>query len=254
LLIKGAQIVTTLSPDNPLVAATRGQVRGTDNSGHVFTTARLPRSSGATNDSSVLLRISRATAHVDTIARLLAVSTRSQTAGANGTFSFSMPTFGTAEEAIPFADGWVAVVRLSPYRVDWLNPNGSWVLGSRLPVASIPMDDREKRDYLQRTADATGAVVKPIESITDWPKEVPLYLSPARLLAAPDGRLLVARMPSADYPGTRYDVINRHGTIDGQLAMPANEKVVSFGSKAAFIVVTDSDGIQKLRRHPWKIR
>jgi hypothetical protein len=252
LLFDGARVVATLSPVAPMVAATKPTARGTDTLGHVFTAGTIAGQDGPMGDSIALLRVSRATGQVDTLTRLKAVVAR-QTSERDekGFVSFTVPTVRTAEEALPFPDGWVAVIRLDPYRVDWRSPGGRWTLGAALPVPVVRMDDREKRAYVERIANATGQVVKPPESITDWPATVPPYQSPSPLFASPDGRAIIPRLPSADHPETRYDVVSRLGVLESQLTMPPNERIVGIGAKSVYVAVTDNDGIQRLRRHPW---
>jgi hypothetical protein len=252
LLFDGPRVVATLAPDNPAVAATRGLSRGADALGHVFSAEFVAGRNGPIGDSTALVRVARATARTDTLTRLKALVPRQASApDAKGFFEFTMPTIGTAEEFEPFLDGWVAVVRVDPYRVDWRSPDGRWTNGASLPFPIVRMDDGEKRAYVARIAKATGKAAAPVESIKDWPANVPPYKSPAVLLAAPDGRVLVPRLASADHPETRYDIVNRRGLLDGQLTMPPNERIVSFGAKSAYVAVTDDDGIQRLRRHPW---
>jgi hypothetical protein len=211
---------------------------------------------GPIGDSTLLFRVSRATARVDTITRLRAlVARQTSERNAEGYFSFAMPTIGTAEETLPFADGWVAVVRIDPYRVDWRSPDGHWTKGAALPLRVVRMDDREKRSYVERVARSTGNPVTPPDSITDWPATVPPYQSSNRsltfLLASPDGRVLIPRLASVDSPEARYDIVNRRGGLDGQLTLPSNQRIVSFGATSVYVAVTDDDGIQRLRRHPW---
>jgi hypothetical protein len=256
LVFDGSRVVATLAPDNPAVAAAKGTARGADVFGHVFSAGTIAGENGPIGDSTLLLRVSRATAHVDTITRLKAlVARQTSERNAEGYFSFVMPTIGTAEETLPFADGWVAVVRVDPYRVDWRSPEGSWTKGAALPFTIVRMDEREKRAYVERIAIATGNPVMPPETITDWPATVPPYQSSNRnltfLLASPDGRAVIPRLASADHPETRYDIVNRRGVLDGQLMMPSNERIASFGAKSVYVAVTDDDGIQRLRRHPW---
>ena len=153
---------------------------------------------------------------------------------------------------MPFADGWVAVVRADPYRVEWLTRDGLWIRGAPLPFQSIRVDDKEKRAYLERSAAAVGKDSSPRDSITDWPSTLPPYRSPIVLLAAPDGRLLVPRLPAADRPETRYDVVNRRGTLDGQLVLSPNERIAGVGASSVYVAVSDDDGIQRIRRHAWR--
>jgi len=116
------------------------------------------------------------------------------------------------------------------------------------------MDDKEKRAFMARRASSTGKTPSPPDSLPDWPATVPPYRSPVQLLAAVDGRLLVPRLATADHPEMRYDVVNRRGTLDAQLVLAANARIVGFGSGAAYVSVTDDDGIQRLRRHHWPPR
>jgi hypothetical protein len=69
------------------------------------------------------------------------------------------------------------------------------------------------------------------------------------ILAAPDGKLWIARVVSATENGTRYDVVDRRGALAGLLMLPENARVVGFGAKAVYVAVTDDDGIQHLSRH-----
>ncbi len=253
LVFSGARIATTLAPDAPAVAALKGITRGVDTLGYAYS-ADFVRGGGSRpiGDSTVLIRVARASGRVDTIAKLAAlVPRRTSAPDKNGFFSFSLPTIAAADEAVPFPDGWVAIVRTEPYRVEWRTSDGRWVRNGPLPFTAVRMDDKEKRAYMERLANATGKTPSPPDSITDWPATVPPYRSPLVLIAASDGRVLVPRMPTADHPETRYDVVNRRGTLDGQVVLPPNERIVDVGGASVYVGVTDDDGIQRLRRHPW---
>jgi len=254
LMFDGPRIVATLPPDAPAVAATKGLVRGVDARGYVYT-ADFVAAGNRLGDSTVLLRVSRATGRTDTIARLSALVAR-QTSARNkdGFFEFAIPAVATAEEVVPFGDGWVAVVRMNPYRVDWRAPDGRWTRGAALPFQAVTMDDKEKRAYMERLAATRAQPVAPVESITGWPPSVPPYQSPIVLLTAPDGRLLIPRMPSADHPEMRYDIVNRRGVMDGQLVLSPNARIVGFGAGSAYVAAANDDGIQHLERYPWKLK
>ena len=176
---------------------------------------------------------------------------RTSAANKDGYFSFSIPTLEAADEAVPFADGWVAVVRTDRYRVEWRSPDGRWIAGTPLPFTAIRVDDKEKRAHMARLAAVSGKTPSPPDSIGDWPATLPPYRSPVLLLASPDGRLLIPRLPTAEHPEARYDIVNRRGALDGQLVLATNERIVGFGAGTAYVAVTDDDGIQRLRRHPW---
>lgn len=252
LMLDGARIVATLAPDAPAVSAVRGIARGTDERGHVYSADFVASGGRPVGDSTVLLRVTRKTGAVDTLAKLKAlVPRRASTAERNGFFSFSLPTLEAADEAVPFADGWVAIVRANPYRVEWRSADGRWTRGAPLPFVAVRADDKEKRAHMARLAAPTGKTPSPPDSIGDWPATLPPYRSPALLLASPDGRVLVPRLPLADRPEARYDVVDRRGALDGQLVLATNERIVGFGTASVYVSVTDDDGIQRLRRHAW---
>ena len=255
LLFDAARIVATLAPDAPGVATTKGISRGVDEVGNVYSAEFLPGGNRPIGDSTALMRVKRSSGQADTVTRLKAlVPRRTSSANKDGYFEFSLPIAAMADEAVPFADGWVAVVRSEPYRVEWRAADGRWIRGAPLPFTAIRMDDKEKRAFMARLAASTGKTPSPPDSIPDWPATVPAYRSPVLLLAASDGRLLVPRLATADNPETRYDVVNRRGALDAQLVLAANERIVGFGASSVYVSVTDDDGIQRLRRHPWPPR
>lgn len=267
LMLDGDGVVTTVPPDAPAVEHLRTPI-GADSLG------RMLGVGGAVNvhqmlagrgvDSFVVLLVHRGAARTDTIARLRppeavrpSMVRSAETRVARG--SFSIPWWAAGEQAVLFRDGWVAVARLSPYRVEWRSPDGRTIRGAPLPFAPTPIDEREKRAFMERTARRTGRPAQPPATIAEWPDEMPPFSSISAVLGAPspalhtapDGRLLILRMPTADAPDTRYDVIDRSGRLVGELILSFNEAIAGFGTGSVYVVSIDSDGIQRLRRHPW---
>lgn len=245
LILDGAKVVATLPPDTPAIRAMHLWPLGADRQGHVLTRRFAPRG----GDSVYVALVDRATGRTDTIASV-AMSTRHGrvvvTRGSGGevtsTSSYRIPL--TAHEIPVLApDGWVAVARLDPYRVDWRSPAGEWTHGTPLPVRTVRMTDRERRAFIERNRWAAGA--------TDWPETLPPFAEWTELLASPDGLVLIRRIPSADQPETRYDMVDRRGALRGQLVLPPNQQLHGFGAQSVYVVTTDDDGIQRLTRHPW---
>jgi len=146
-------------------------------------------------------------------------------------------------------DGWIAIARVDPYRVDWIAPGGKRLIGALLPFARIRLDDHEKRAYLQRGASASGRSARAPEAVLDWPEILPPFQQ-RELLAGPDGRLWIHRTPSAASTDERYDIVGRRGTLEGRLTTDTHTRVFGLGREAVFTIGTDDDGIQHLRRHP----
>lgn len=149
-----------------------------------------------------------------------------------------------------FPDGWVAIARLQPYRVDWRAADGTVTNGAPIEPPRA-YSDRDKQAHLDEQAALSGSPRRKVENVFGWPDYLPAFEGQGfPLLTAPDGRLWIARKVTADAHGHRYDVVNRKGQLVGVMALPANQRLVGFGRRAAYVAVTDDDGIQRLQRHP----
>jgi hypothetical protein len=266
LLLDGPKIVATMPPDSPVILATRGFTRGADGLGNVTTTAAPPSKPGETRrterDSVALVRVSRASGRADTVAMLrdapMVQTLRMNDSGKVISSSASRPAFSVGEEAALFTDGWIAIARLEPYRVDWRAPDGRIVRGAPLPVPVVKLDEREKKAYLDRNAKNIADMQKARPDLralmertyTEFPATIPPF-RPFPLVAGGDGRLFIQRTVTADHPETRSDVVNRRGILEGQIALAKNERIVTVSAKSVYVVWKDDDDIERLRRHPW---
>lgn len=248
LLLAGDSIVRTLPPDDPAVAA--GDVFGADTAGHVLG-LHLAGSDRLSGDFSrirnVAVLASRRGVRPDTIMRLRSYD---QHVSYNRTRTFSRHRMlnGSAEEQVQlFPDGWISIVRVEPYRVEWREPGGTIRRGPDLPWEAPRSDAPERRAfderYRRRYPERSSAPDLP------WADR----LAPIRAgsLGTPEGHLLIARSQWSRVPDTQYDLVDRGGRLTGRLAMPDSERVVGFGPRTIYIAVTDGDGFQRLRRHPW---
>ena len=154
-------------------------------------------------------------------------------------------------------DGWIAVVRINPFRVDWRSPEGRWTLGAPLPVPVIRMTEKEKnasraRTAASRAANPSSTPLPPQLQTPDdeWPDVMPPYMQ-GELTFSPDGDVIFRRQPSADHPGTAYYVVDRRGRLLGVLDLKDNERIIGWGAKSLYIVETDTDDLKYIRRHPW---
>lgn len=254
LLLKGADIVGTVGPEAPVLTAGTRAPNGADNHGHVIalksmstgpvTPTSLPR-----RDSVLLVRMSRATARQDTVATLLARPSQLRIEGpaaAPTNVSITMNPLSSGEGSALFPDGWIAIVRLDPYRVDWIGPRGQRALGAPLPFERIRLDERERRAFLEREAVRTGRPPRDPASIADWPEYVkPFSGAP---LTAPDGSLWIRRQESSTNLNPPYDVVNRKGELTARISVENGVTIVGFGNGVVYTTVTDDNGIQKLQR------
>jgi hypothetical protein len=209
-LMAGAAIVATLPPETPVVRLSPGIILGADRNGHVLTQRSVQRQQfdpNAAPDSLYVVLADRATGRADSVARMLPqpALVRGSGRGRDGgpaMFEVFILPFTSGEQALLFADGWIAIARLDAYRVDWRSPEGRWVRGARLPFTPVKVDDREKRAHMERMARATGRPPRDPASLAEWPATIAPF-EPGGLLASPDGRLIISRTPTAEAPGDR---------------------------------------------------
>jgi hypothetical protein len=229
----GSRPLGTLDRTTPAVAIAE-QVAGADSLGHVLTTHADP----SPRDSMSASLVDRATGSHKAIAMLLYQPPEGR----------RVPYYMWETTALAL-DGWVVVLRMDPYRVDWRTPSGSWVRGAPIPFGKVAVDEKEKRAFLVRTA--RGG--KPSEaSAWTWPDSVPPWVISPSLQFTPDGKVIVQRTQTADHPGLRYDLIDRTGVRERQIELPVNERIVGFGAGAVYVAVMRIDGTTaEVARHPW---
>jgi hypothetical protein len=264
LLYAGDRIVRTIPPDAPVVLATRGDVSDVDGRGHVFRIvawrARPGLHTEGAGDSLAVVRYSRDDGTADTVALLRDWPATVQTVvGPDGSASqrlVARPAFAVGEEMAAFPDGWLAIARLDPYRVDWLEPDGKVVRGSPLPVPRVRVDEHERRAYLARTASARAALDRAPPEVrdafmrmyTDFPAFIPPFQGDA-LIAGGDGRLYIRRTRTAEITGVLYDVVDRRGVLNGQIGLKDNERIAAVGVHSLYVVWTDDVDLEHLRRY-----
>jgi hypothetical protein len=161
--------------------------------------------------------------------------------------------YTTEERALLFSDGWIALARPEPYSVHWRTPDGRWIRGAPLPFEEIEVDDREKcvgLIYWLLTCEPYLDVVE------GWPETVPSFvvlgtLIRPTLFATPDGSVVITRMPTADAPNPRYDIVDRAGHMTGFISLRANEALIGFGAHSVYVLSKDEFDLQTLERRPW---
>ncbi|MEO5825734.1 MAG: hypothetical protein ABIR59_07595, partial [Gemmatimonadales bacterium] len=266
IIFRGDRPAATVPAEAPVMDAVKGFIIGADPAGNIAKAFR-PRGLGRPTDqgdSIIIARYSRAEGRGDTLARM-----RSGFGGAPGSANENTPAAARAagpipdrqymyapvigDQAIGFPDGWIAVARMEPYRVDWIDPLGKMFRGPPIPVSVTPLNDNEKRFYLARMAKLDGKPAGNLEDIKDWRSAIPPFWGfyNAALYQAPGGSLLIARAPTAALPTPTYDLVNRRGAYLGQLVLPVGQRVAGFGARSIYVVVVDTDGLETLQRHPW---
>jgi hypothetical protein len=255
LVMARDSIVDVVPGSAPAMAGGRNPL-GADSHGHLLA-SRIARSlDGAignvqiANDSSWLMRVDRHTGKLDTVGKFRVRPSRIAIKGTSEqptSVSVVMNPISTGELPVMFADGAIGIARLDPYRVDWII-GGKTVAGARLPFETVPVSHDEKVAALTRIGRVDPNAPKDPDEVKDWPEAFPPFLTGAAQ-PAPDGTLWIKRAASAKAPGTDYDVVDRTGRLVKRVHLPTNEGIVSVGRSALYVIVTDDDDVQHLRRY-----
>ena len=259
------RIIATLTTDRRLVrfvrdnasADTMGRLlvlHGTHFSGRFG--ADGGRGSYRNSDSAAVIVVHRDNVKADTVARLRGPSpginaVRARVDGMNITYMLGNP-LAAGDQALLFPDGWIAIARVAPYRVEWHTPGGTVVRGQPLPHAPQRVDDRVKQQAIDDRWAGPGSRA-PKFALTDfpaWPDVVPPFLDNA-LLSLPDGRVAIRRASFGADRSVHYDIIDRRGTLSAALRLPPNERIMTFGARSVYVVAIGPDDLETLRRHPW---
>lgn len=235
-------MVATLPPDDPGLRAIWLYPLGADTRGRVI--AHRARSVQA--DSMDLFVVQRASGRSSLVSGLRnSVPTQGHDGprAIPGGYSVGRPPYDVRfEQPYLFPDGTIAIARYEPYRVDWFSPDGRWTRGAALPVPRVRVDARERAAYVRRHPGMAGA--------TGWPVHVPPF-DMTRPLGTPAGWLAIPRVPMAENPDPRYDVVDRQAKLRAFVTLPPNHRLLGFGKSSVYVIATRDDGIQRLQRHGW---
>ncbi len=276
LLLAGDRIVQTLEPVYPRLG-TGGTAWGVDRSGRILGVEgfAFQRGTGWQRVEADSLHILLSTGSVfdegssepDTVARVGGqgrlgaerIATRVEIDGEIATVQWTETSPLASEgQAWLFPDGWVALAHPDPYRVDWLVPAGEWIRGDPLPVSLADATREEQCFAISRWS--PDSECDP-DAYPGWPEQVPPFsmvldrgwITPGgtALQPGPHGLLLIRRTPTIEAPETRYDVVDRTGTLRGTIRMPEGGTIVGFGRESLYVVQKDEMDLLTLSRHPW---
>lgn len=156
-------------------------------------------------------------------------------------------------------DGWVAVVRSAPYRVEWYSPGGVTV-GAAVPYAPMKVTDAD-REAIRELASgnrAAGATVQgagskaPVTAPSAEPPILDVKPPISGYLPRIDelGRVWVERSRAGTSVNYSYDVFDRHGAVVDRVELPNGARLVGFDAHALYGVRKDQDDLLHLLRFP----
>ncbi|UCD24274.1 MAG: hypothetical protein JSW51_14845 [Gemmatimonadota bacterium] len=239
-----------------------------DGEGRVYYQGRgNMRPGGPLPDSGTVLRWDRASGAVDTLASVKLQQMNRTTSGgpSNQNVSISPVPLSPQDGWAVAPDGGVAVVRSSPYRVDWIRPDGQLVMGPANEYRPTRIRTADKVAYLedrQRNAMSISVSVnngrrnmafsrgggggggEPDPDAYEWPDVMPAF-DASGIEVAPDGTAWVKRRLGADVPPT-FDVFDEEGRLNRRVIFLEGRELVGFGDGVVYLVRRDEFDLQWL--------
>jgi hypothetical protein len=147
-------------------------------------------------DSQLVLRVSLAAGSIDTVATVrggYAGEPNEIVRNVNGVdvTYILRSALATQEQAVLLVDGWIALVLLEPFRVDWIDPGGKRHRGAPLPIERVAVSAAEKRFTLERLV-SSGSLRWRDSDYPHWPAYVPAFLTRS-VLPLPSGQIAIRR-------------------------------------------------------------
>lgn len=199
-----------------------------------------------------LVKVSRESGDVQVIANDLKGREFATPSGsaANGMRLQSI-VYAAPEQAVLLRDGWIAIARQEPYRVDWVRPDGTRQIGAVLPWDYPPVTPALQARWAARAQTSIGgqAIIAQQMLFAD---RVPPFMADA-LHETPSGEVAIRRSVLPDSSIARYDVVGRDGKLRRQITIPAEARIVGVGAESLYLAVRDADDVERVHRLRWSV-
>jgi hypothetical protein len=216
-------------------------------------------SSGRLPDAAPLLRSALGGSREDTVATLKLPVATMNVGGRmlRGVTSSGSAPFAAQDEWDVTPSGAVAVVRVAPYRVEWISPTGTITTGPTVPYEPLRVTAGDQRDFdasqkrssggMRVGADGRGTPFNGAPTPV-LPDVKPPFIA-RDVKVSSRGEVWVKRTYASGDATTMCDVFDGSGTRLATVRIPSDAHVVGFGKDAVYLSRTDADGLQTLERY-----
>jgi hypothetical protein len=226
-----------------------------DTAGRFYTLRRETVRGRESADSVALFRWSSVTAQIEKIGFL------ASRAAPQPTWTDLGPRpFASWDQWAVSPDGRVAFVSVEPYRVSFINLNGTRTVGPTLRTERVPLSELHRQQWRGEWQRATWAVIfqadgsrqvgrrkMPFREPLEWPRYLPPFL-PGALSFDSHGLLWVQRTGDLQYP-TTFDVIDKRGEVATRVVLPKRARLLGFGTNSVYLAHADREGFEYLERY-----
>ena len=218
-------------------------------------------------DSAPIVRWDRVGGGRDTLALVGLPKMNVATAGSPDNRSVSMrPVPLSPEDAWAVSwDGRVAVARAGEYRVDWVYPDGSSLMGEPIPYEPVKLSRADKEEWIEGLSNGLRVGVEvengqrrisfgrggggsaPNIDGFDWPESKPAFVARG-VWMTPQGEAWVQRhVPAGE--DVVFDVFDGEGVLKARVRFPSDRQISGFGRETVYATRTDELGLQWLERY-----
>ena len=216
-------------------------VVGADGAGRLLFGLKLTTRPDAAGAEQPIGRWPRGTNTFQTVAMFTAEhpATHPATIPIAGTFvAAASEVFGAANDWVTGTSGRIAVINATPYRVDWIQPDGKKTLGAPVTVTRVAVTDLDRKER-----EPAGPPYKRTYAKIKSPFSVGTGI-------VDDGdNVWVARSEPAGAKTRRWDVFGATGKLRSTVVVPITRRLLAITAKHAYVRYIDSDGLQWLERY-----
>lgn len=167
-------------------------------------------------------------------------------------------------------DGWLAVVRSDPYRVDWHRPDGQAIIGKPVAYDLIPVTMDDRRDHVRRWLASTAttgrggdgggafshvpasqqssAEIDRTARTALFENEFPPFVPAGVWTPKPDVLWVQRWLPESEV--LRFDIFDRTGARRAVVTLPMGRRIIGFGHNTLYATVADRDDLLTIERYP----
>jgi hypothetical protein len=201
-------------------------------------------------DSIPVLRISVKEGQVDTVALLAGPEYGDATFGEQVQQAAKVFAPNDFFGVLPDGSAWIARGREN--RVDWRSPDGRWSLGKTHRYTPMPVTQADKERVLAQVREHGKQFGMPQDLVIDYPfaeTKPPFEFA----LGRPNGEVWLQRPRSEENAALVYDVFNRKGAWEREVAFPAGAMLAGFGrDRPIYGSVKNEDGTRTVGRFQLK--
>ena len=242
---------------------------GADRTGHLYFQSP-PFGAGGPGapppDSLAIMRWDGHSESMDTVAWVVMARSNVSTSGGGGRFAIRIgggKVFTPEERWGVAADGSIARVMHSPYRVIWYGPKSTApAVGAAQPYTPLKVTDADKQEFTEQqkkqrpmmiTMGGAGGRAGPPPNVQlpdpEFADTKPAFFGTNAVQVTPEGEVWVQRTQPAGTKNPLYDVFDRTGKLVRKVTLNPKSAVRGFGKGTVYVVRTDDDDLQYVERY-----